>query len=181
MQIDPNVPRTGSFLFSSAVEDGATALTPEITIVQQIDVSGFLPIGMGGASISASGYFSGSTGCASSSDDTAQIVVEFYSGGPFGTLLGSNSSSPLDPDPGEWRLLSTMGSVPSATDTIVMRVITLLDTGFASINIGVDDLSLTLTTPPVPAVPSLQPFAIRALAVVLLAIGLVRLRRATSA
>lgn len=74
----------------------------------------------------ASGYFSGALGCASSSDDTAQIAVEFYSGGPTGTLVDTVSSGEVDPDVGTWNLISIFDNVPQATDTIVMSIVTRL-------------------------------------------------------
>jgi hypothetical protein len=155
-RISPNTPHGGSYLFSSSVQDGATPSTPEITIAQEIDVSSFAGVATGEASIFASGYFSGAAGCNENpSNDTAQIVVEFYSGGVSGTLLDTASSPVADPFVGVWNFLSVGDDVPQATDTIVLRVRTVLDPGFASIDIGVDDMSLVLSSPiPVPALDS---------------------------
>lgn len=175
-RIDPNTPHTGSYLFSSSIQDGATAGTPEITISQQIDITSFVGVSGGGASIVASGFFSGAMGCAaSSSDDTAQILIEFFAGGPSGTLLDSTASAEVDPVVGTWNLISVSDTVPQGTDTIVMHVRTLLDPDFASIDIGVDDTSLILTVP-TPGVPALDVLSLALLAAALFGAGLFRLR-----
>lgn len=144
--IDPGVPRSGSFLFSSAVTDGATLRTPEITLHQIVDVSTFSWISTGIARLSATAYVSGAPGCGGTSDDTVQIQVEFWQGGTSGALLDSRSTTPLDPVVGFWNQISLQDfPVPAATDTILFRYRTLLDPGWTSIDIGADDLSLALS------------------------------------
>ena len=180
VRIVPNVPRSGSFLFSSSIHDGAVPNTPEITIHQAIDVSGFPGIAAGGASIDALGYFAGADGCTvqDPSEDLAQIVVEFRDGGPGGALLGTAVSAPLDPVPGNWNPLGITGPVPAATDTIVVRVRTTLDPGHASIDMGVDDLSLVLSVPETPdAVPAAGASWLGALAAALLGATAIQFRR----
>jgi hypothetical protein len=173
-RIEPNVPRSGSFRFSSSTQDGASPGTPEITISQVLDVSSFSGIPNGGATFVAYGHFSGAAGCSSTSDDTAQITVSFYSGGPSGTLVGSLASSPIDPFGGTWNLINLDGAVPQATDTIVFSAVTRLDPGFSSIDIGADDLSLVLSVPDV--VPSIGPLQYLVLSVVLIAAARFRSR-----
>lgn len=144
-QIDPNVPQTGNFLFSAGVPDGATPGTDLIVLSQSIDISSYAGHGV----IEASGYFSGSTGCnTSTSDDLATLVVELYSNGGT-TLLTTVTAGPLDPMVGFWNPLSTGSiAVPAGADTLVLRVSMALAPGFASIDLGVDDVSVTATAVP---------------------------------
>ncbi|MFH1845243.1 MAG: FlgD immunoglobulin-like domain containing protein [bacterium] len=154
-RIDPATPRTGSFLFSSAVPDGAEPGTEEISLVQVIDVSGYAMIAAGSAGITAQGFVSGAPGCGFSSDDLAELSVAFYENGQFGNLISSISSLPIDPTPGAWQPITiTTTQVPPATDTIIFRYMTLLDIGYASIDIGADDLLLWIAD--LTAVPGSQ-------------------------
>jgi len=144
-RIDPPTPRTGSYLFSSAVSDGATFGTEEITIKQVIDVSGYDYIAANRGFVFADGYVSGSPGCAKASDDRAELVLQFYQGGESGSLISYYGSGLLDPEPVAWRWIGILGlQVPPETDTIVFNYATWLDEGFASIDIGADDLSLDI-------------------------------------
>jgi hypothetical protein len=139
-RIAPNTPLTGGYLFSTGVPDGVQAGTPLIAISQTIDISGHAP----GSWIVARGFFSGAPGCSGSgSDDLASIVVEFHGGAG---LISSVSAGPLDPIVGSWNELTTGSvNVPSPATTLVFRAEAALDPGFASIDIGMDDLSVLLT------------------------------------
>lgn len=144
-QIDPNTPRSGAFLFSSCVADGAVPGTEEISLVQVIDVSGYPSIPTGSVTIAAEGYVSGANGCTAPSNDLAELSIAFYENGQFGDLISSIASLQVDPSPGAWVLIEIGPTqVPPNTDTIVFRYMTLLDFGFTSIDIGVDDLSLSI-------------------------------------
>lgn len=144
-RIDPPTPRTGSYLFSSAADDGAIPGTVQISLKQEIDVSGFSYIATGNAFVSGSAYVSGAPGCADPSDDLVEIVMVFFQGGADGTYLDDIGSGLLDPEPGEWRELTLARTqVPEDTDTIVFFYNTWLDEGFTSIDIGADDISLTI-------------------------------------
>jgi hypothetical protein len=146
--INPGSPRSGSYFFSSATVDGAIPLTPEIALRQVIDVSSFPEVAAGTATVRATGYVAGAPGCSTTSDDLAFLAVEFYQGGSAGTLLASYETPGLDPTVGAWNYLSTGDiSVPEETDTIVFYYRSLLDPGFASIDLGADDLSLILDSP----------------------------------
>lgn len=151
--MDPSKPHSGQFFFSSSNNDGASRLgANEITISQVIDVSGLTFIGGGMGLISAQGFFSGAVGVGAPSNDTAQLVIDFFEGGVGGTFLGSVATIPIDPIVGLWNRVAIEGAtVPDLTDTIVFRVKTLLDPGFVSIDIGADDFSVSLTTVPEPA------------------------------
>lgn len=164
---DPNTPRTGSFLFSASVADGAAPLTPEITIFQSVDVSAYSEsIDAGTATLTASAFVAGASGCNQQpSDDTVQIQVDFLDGN---TVIGTQDSTVLDPVPGSWIELATDEVVvPVGTDAIEMSVVTELDPGFASIDIVVDDASATLP----------EPSATSALASALLTLRLLHRRR----
>ena len=147
--MNPDTPRTGSFMFSASTSDGAVLFTPEITISQVIDVSTSTIISDGVGAVKAQAFFVGSINGTNPSNDTAQVVIEFLSGGPSGVSLDSFSTAPLDPILGFWNEVNTPEiDVPALTDTIIFNVVTKLDPGFTSIDIGVDDLSLQLIPEP---------------------------------
>ena len=147
--MNPNTPRSGSFMFSGSTSDGAVLFTSEITLSQVIDVSASTVVPAGVAAVKAQAFFVGSIDGRNPSDDTAQVVIDFFSGGPSGVNLDSFSTAPLDPILGFWNEVSTPEiGVPPLTDTIVFSVVTKLDPGFTSIDIGVDDLSLHLVPEP---------------------------------
>ena len=146
-EMEPGTPHGGLFLMSSSVTDGGNRMGgPEITISQVIDVSNVGFISAGNGSVIASGFFTGAIADnGQQSDDLAQIIVEFYQGGQDGIFLGFASSAAIDPVLGFWNVLRLPQTlVPIPTDTIVFRVMTTLDPGFFSIDIGSDDLVLEL-------------------------------------
>lgn len=146
--IKPNGPRSGDYQFSSSDVD-APGGAGEITIGQTIDLSGFGYVGSGQGYLIARGFFAGAVGQTQPSNDTAQIVMEFYSGGLAGSLIGTQATQKLDPVVGEYNLLELfLVPVPAATDTLRFKVVTELDPGFNSIDITADDLSLCLTPTP---------------------------------
>ncbi len=148
-RMNPSTPHSGSFFFSSSSTDGGDREGGnEITISQFIDVTGFTFISTGAGRITANGFFAGADG---GSNDTGEIIVQFFEGGQTGNLLSAVNTTPIDPIVGFWNEVTIAGTaVPLSTDTIVFRVRTVLDPGFSSIDIGGDDFSLSLTAVPVP-------------------------------
>jgi len=144
----PGTPLSGQWFFSSCVADGAAPYTGFIGLNQVIDVSGFSQIAGGTAQLEARGEAVGAEGGASSSDDTVLIQIQFWQGGVGGTLLGEYATPALDPIVGTWNPMHIpLMSVPDQCDAIFFRYLTMLDTGYASIDIGGDDLSVTLYVP----------------------------------
>ena len=143
-QISPPTPFEGVYAFSSSASDGTPAFTPEVTIVQSVPLTP--GGGYGATTVSASGWFAGAPGCGPSSDDTARIELDFFDVG--GALLGTAATAALDPPPGAYSELALADvPLPAGTSRIDFRLRTVLDPGFASIDILSDALSLTLRSP----------------------------------
>lgn len=139
----PATPRTGLFAFSSAVVDGAAAGTAEISLSQTISLAPFTSfIATGDGVLNARGFFAGAQGVSTTSDDTAQIAIEFFDGA---ASLGGAATTPLDPFVGFYNEVTLTGLViPVAADSLRFTVVTRLDPGFASIDILTDDLEVEI-------------------------------------
>lgn len=176
-RISPNTPRSGGYLFSMGTADGATPGTPEIEIHQGVDVSSLAA----GTTFDASAWVSGAMGCnGSPSNDVVSLVLELYENGGT-TLVATHVAGPQDPLVGSWNHLHLDGiSLPSGVDTVVLRIDGVLDSGFASIDIGVDDVSL-LATEPSAQVPALSAFGLLAVALAIATTTVWGLRRRSGA
>lgn len=136
--IDPSSPHSGSYLFSSSVNDGATEGTPEITLEQSVPLPS-----CNATELTLEAYVSGAGACpnSSTSDDTVRLELILHS--ENGDVVANVKGSDLDPIVGDWNHLTVkLSEIPGTARTVTARIVTQLDPGFSSIDIGVDDVAL---------------------------------------